>query len=481
VYEGHSGGIVAVLSDLLEKAQGQLKDARDKETADLHNFQMLKQSIEDELKYGTKELAEAKKGIASSGQKKASSEGDLSTTSKDLAEDIKVLGDLHQECMTTAQDFEAEVKSRGEELKALAEAKKVIVETTSGADSIAYGLVQTSFVQLVGQRLATGADLAHFEAVRFVRDLARKENSKSLAQLATRMASAMRLSSGDGEDPFSKVKGLIMDMIEKLEAEAGADAKHKAYCDKELAYADEKKADRVAEIDKLSTSIDQMSARSAQLKEEVAALEKALADLATSQAAMDKMRAEENELFVSNKADMEKGLEGIKLALKILTDYYAKEDKAHSAAQGSGESIIGLLEVCESDLSKGIAEIVGAEESSKSAYEQQTKDNDIEKTTKEQDVKYKVKESKDLDKSTAEAKSDKASVQTELDAVNKYLESLHGGCDETTEPYEEQVRRRTSEIAGLKEALQILEGEAVLLQHASRRAPRRAASLRASS
>merc|ERR1719356_124324 len=223
-----------------------------------------------------------------------------------------------------------------------------------------------------------------------------------------------------------------------------------------------------------------MSARSAQLKEEVAALQKALADLAASQAEMDKIRQQEHEDFVTNKAEMEKGLEGIKLALKILTDYYAKEDKAHSAAQGSGERIIGLLEVCESDLSKGIAEIVGAEESSKSAYEQQTKDNDIEKTTKEQDVKYKSKESKDLDKSTAEAKSDKASVQTELDAVNKYLESLHSGCDETTEPYEEQVRRRTSEIAGLKEALKILEGEAVLLQHASRRAPRRTPSLRAS-
>merc|ERR1719281_640754 len=147
-----------------------------------------------------------------------------------------------------------------------------------------------------------------------------------------------------------------------------------------------------------------MSARSAQLKDEVAALEKALADLATSQAAMDKMRMEENAMFVSNKADMEKGLEGVKLALKVLTDYYAKEDKAHDAAQGAGEGIIGLLEVCESDFSKGLAEIVGAEESSKSTYEQQTKDNEIEKATKEQDVKYKSKESKDLDKSTSEAK-----------------------------------------------------------------------------
>merc|ERR1719284_1389474 len=280
VYEGHSGGIVATLTDLLEKAQTQPKDASSTETANLHNFQLLKQSIEDEIAYGNKELAEAKAGIASSGEKKAAAEGDLAATSKDLAEDIKVQGDLHHQCMTTAQDFEAEVKSRAEEQKAL-------VDNTGAADSLSYGLNQVSLIQ----RLRTGADLAHFEAVRFVRDLARKQNSKSLAQLASRMATAMRMGSGAG-DPFAKVKGLIMDMIEKLEAEAGADAKHKAYCDKELAYADEKKGNRISEIEKLTTSIDQMSARSAQLKEEVAALEKSLADLAASQAAMDKLRAQ---------------------------------------------------------------------------------------------------------------------------------------------------------------------------------------------
>jgi len=127
VYEGHSGGIVATLTDLLEKAQVQLKDAMNTETANLHNFQQLKQSLEDEIKYGEKELAEAKAGIASSGEKKAAAEGDLAATSKDLKEDIKVQGDLHQQCMTTAQDFEAEVKSRGEELKALAAAKQALV------------------------------------------------------------------------------------------------------------------------------------------------------------------------------------------------------------------------------------------------------------------------------------------------------------------------------------------------------------------
>merc|ERR1711948_184963 len=137
--------------------------------------------------------------------------------------------------------------------------------------------------------------------------------------------------------------GLIADMIEKLEAEAEADATHKAYCDKEIAESNEKKDDKTNEIAKLTTKIDQMSARSSQLKSEVAALEKSLAELAASQSEMDKMRKEENAAFVKNKADMEQGLEGVKVALRVLTEYYARDDKAHGAAEGAGHGIIGLL------------------------------------------------------------------------------------------------------------------------------------------
>merc|ERR1719198_1651750 len=127
-----------------------------------------------------------------------------------------------------------------------------------------------------------------------------------LAQLASRLDSAVRFGQQAGADPFAKVKGLIADMISKLEAEAEADATHEAFCDKEIAESDVKHADKTAEIAKLTSSIDSMSARSAQLKEEVAALQKALADLAASQAEMDKLRQEENTAFVANKAEMEK-------------------------------------------------------------------------------------------------------------------------------------------------------------------------------
>mmetsp|Transcript_17505 Transcript_17505/g.46642 ORF Transcript_17505/g.46642 Transcript_17505/m.46642 type:complete len:687 (-) Transcript_17505:118-2178(-) len=466
VYESHSGGILDTLTDLLEKAEEQLDAARKKETQDIHAYEMLEQSLKDEIKYGQKELAEAKQGIAAAGSKKASGEGDLDMTSKNLKEDISTLSDLHHTCMTKAEEFESETKSRGEELKALAEAKQALMDNVGGAEDLSYGLNQVSLLQLTraSSGITSSATLVQFEATRLVRDLARKQHSTELAQLASRMGSAIRASSQLGEDPFAKVKGLIQDMIERLENEADQDATKKAFCDTELAETNDKKADKTAEIEKLSVQIDKMSSRSTQLKEEVAALQKALSELAAAQAEMDKIRAEEKELYGKNKADMEQGLEGVKLALKILREYYAKEDKAHAAAEGAGTSIIGLLEVVESDFTKGLAEMTADEQSAQASYEAQTKENDIEKTMKEQDVKYKTKESTELDKTTAETTSDRSGVQAELDAVLEYLKKMEEQCIAKAETFASRKARFEAEIAGLKEALRVLESETAFMQ-----------------
>merc|ERR1740121_1561088 len=225
----------------------------------------------------------------------------------------------------------------------------------------------------------------------------------------------------------------------------------------------------IAEIEKLSTKIDQWSARSAQLKGEVAALQESLAELASSQAEMDKIRAEEKAVYDKSRPEMEKGLEGVKLALKILSEYYSKDGKAHVAAEGAGASIIGLLEVVDSDFSKLLAEMISTEEAAVAEYEDVTKENAVDKTNKDQDDKYKSQEAANRDKETAEGKTDRAGVQKELDAVQAVLKSLHAQCDETVTPYAELKRRREMEIAGLKQALEILEGEAVLLEQRSQR------------
>merc|ERR1719181_1338778 len=430
----------------------------------LQNFQMLKQSLTDEVRFAYKDMDKAKKGLAESQEKKATAAGDLEVTSKDLAEDIKTKGTLHQDCMSAAEEFELTTKSRGEELNALATAKKVIKETTGGAAGQSYALSQASFLQV-----ASGADLAKFEAVRFVKDLARKTKSPMLAQLASRMSSAMRLGGAAGEDPFAKIKGLITDMIATLESEAEADASHKAYCDKEMSEATAKKDELVAEHDKLSTKIAQDKAASAKLKEEVATLQSELAAMAKAKAEADQLRSDNKAAFDKNSAEMKMGIEGVKKALSVLKDYYAKGDKSHAAAEGAGSGIISLLEVCESDFTKGLTEMTAEEETQASDHEAFTKENEVANTMKSQDVKYKTKDAAGLDKNVAELSGDLDSTSDELAAVNKGLDKLKEMCVAKAEPYAEKKARRESEIAGLKEALEILEGEAALIQKSAKR------------
>ena len=116
-------------------------------------------------------------------EKKSVAEGDLTVTSEDLSEDITALRDLHRDCASSVQ---------------------LSLASTSKNDA----------------------------AVRLVQRLARKQSSPALAQLASRMASSIRLSGG-GADIFGKVKGPINDMVDKLEAEADIDATEKTFCDKE--------------------------------------------------------------------------------------------------------------------------------------------------------------------------------------------------------------------------------------------------------
>merc|ERR1719331_531887 len=113
--------------------------------------------------------------------------------------------------------------------------------------------------------------------------------------------------------------------------------------------------------------------------------------------------------------------------------------------------------------------MISDEEAAQAEYDKVSKENAIMKTTKEQDVKYKTKEAASLDKQVTELTSDREGLNSELDAVLDYWEKIKEQCIAKPEPYEERKKRREAEIAGLKEALTILEGEAVLIQQKSRK------------
>merc|ERR1719272_66252 len=171
-YLSKGSAIVDLLNDLLEKAQTQLDEARKKESDNTNNYNLLKLELDDAIKFGNTELDKAKKAKAVASEVKAKAEGEMAVTVKGMNEDLTLLAETHHDCMTKANDFETTTAERAAELKALAMAKKIIIEATGGA----FAQSAESFLQIrtsSGMRLATRADLANFEAVKFVRSLSR--------------------------------------------------------------------------------------------------------------------------------------------------------------------------------------------------------------------------------------------------------------------------------------------------------------------
>eukprot|EP00927_Polykrikos_kofoidii_P070572 TRINITY_DN669_c0_g1_i3.p1 TRINITY_DN669_c0_g1~~TRINITY_DN669_c0_g1_i3.p1 ORF type:complete len:713 (+),score=162.83 TRINITY_DN669_c0_g1_i3:300-2141(+) len=470
-YTSHSTNIIDVLEDLHEKAEQQLSELRKAEVNARHNFEMMKQSLVDQMSADQKETVDQKAAKSAAAQTKATAEGDLTVTTNDLKAAEEAMATAASTCEEAARNHEESLKARDEELKVIAEAVGVLKSTSSGAVKQTYSFFQAKSDSNIRSR----ADLLRSEVVTYIKNMAREQHSAVLAQLASRVEAVLRFGvSGDG--PFAKVRGLIEDLISKLEAEASSDATEKSYCDDELAKTSAKKDELNAELAKLTSKIDQATSRSSELTQDIRECESDLATVAKEQAEMDTMRKTASADYVAAKRELEQGLSGVRKALMILRDYYAQKQggdsftqapalpEKHEKATGAGTSIIGILEVVESDFATSLAKEETEEAEAQEAYDRMTQENKITKTTKESDVKYKTKELGSLTNTLAELRSDRESASTESDAILEYDSKLKKRCIAKPMTFEARKQRRESEIAGLKEALEILNSQSSLVQ-----------------
>merc|ERR1711957_688047 len=128
----------------------------------------------------------------------------------------------------------------------------------------------------------------------------------------------------------------------------------------------------------------------------------------------------------------------------------------HSKADGAGESIINILQVCESDFATNLAKEESEEADAQSEYEKVTQENAVTKAAKAQD------------KTEAEYSADRDTSNAEYAAVMDYYGKIKDRCIAKPETYATRTARRQAEIQGLKEALSILEDETALVQRKRR-------------
>merc|ERR1719220_3339257 len=157
---------------------------------------------------------------------------------------------------------------------------------------------------------------------------------------------------------------------------------------------------------------------------------------------------EERANYAQAKSDLELGLSGVRKALSVLREYYSSSGASmiqaasdmsslmqqpamperHVKAGDAGSSIIGILEVCESDFAKNLAEETSEEDDAEAAYQKTTQENKVTKTLKDQDVKYNTQEFQTLDKEIAELSGDLDTTNSELSAVLDYYQKIKDRC-----------------------------------------------------
>merc|ERR1719197_1577246 len=194
-----------MFEDLDQKMQGEQADGRKTEMNRKHAYMMLMQDLENRLR-NTKEQRE--RDIAEKEQALADAKGEKAETETTLAEDEKYLSELRQMCKTKTAEFEQRQELRQGEQDAIAKAVEILAgDAVSGAaDKHLPGLVQKSLAQL----RSTAVSPLQSRLAAFLTARASKVNSPILFLVATKMSN----------DPFTKVKKMIKDMITKLMEEA---------------------------------------------------------------------------------------------------------------------------------------------------------------------------------------------------------------------------------------------------------------------
>jgi chromosome segregation ATPase len=460
-YESHSGGIVEQIGDMKEKAEETLSGARNAEMKEEHNFQMMAQSLNDAIKNCKEKLSAAKSSIAAYTEENGKAKGELEETKKTKAADSAYLESLKMECSETASAWEDRQKSAKEEMAVIEKAKSIL----AGGVKV---FVQVAGKTHVAAKKGDGDDDDSKD------DAMRKRVVNKLKNLSHQFKSyaLMEMVSVASSDPFEKVRGLIEQMIEKLVTEANEEATQKAFCDEETTKSKKAQAEKSMTADKLTSRIDKATTTKAQLEQSIKDLQAEVAALDAGNAEATKIRTEEKATNTKASADFKQAAEAVQAAIGVLKEYYEgaliqvssnkKQPSFGGAKSDAASSIMSILEMSAENFSKMYMEIEAAETSAASDYKKLMDENKVSKATKLAEVKGSESEIKSLDVALKNNGEDLGMTNKELDAVIAYLTKLKPQCETKVMSYAEKKARREAEIEGLKEALSILDGPALV-------------------
>jgi hypothetical protein len=476
-YEFQSHGVIDLLEKLKDKFIEERSALEKAELSARHASAMLQQDLKASISNAQTAISTKSQVKSKDVQFVASREGDLEDTMSTQADDAKYLHGLKSSCTQKSKDFEVRQKLRAEELSVIEKAIGVLSSDNVQAAASKHlpGMLQNSkqglplLLQLRSDKNPTN----QLRVAAYLNEQATRIGSSVLSMIATRAS----------DDPFSKVKKMIQDLISRLMEQAGEEAQHKGWCDTELAENEKVRTSRTASVDNLRSEIEELSASISKIGAEIT-------ELTTQVAGLDGSAAEETEIRQKEKAkneatikDAEDAQAAVRSAILVLKEFYATaseptafaqkskqnpdapavfDDTPYTGIGGSG-GVIGMLEVIESDFARLESDTRASEVAQANAHNGFMTESAMTKAQKQSDITHKTSQKQREEQQLSDKQSDLIAEEKELNAANVYFDKLKPSCLDAGMSFQEREARRQEEIQSLQEALRILNGEDIAL------------------
>jgi hypothetical protein len=478
-FEYQSNDIIATLESLKDQFLENKKELDQEEFETNSAFERKRLGLQTEVKFANKEKDEKTSIMEAKSEEKSNTEDDKAQETSEKNADQSFLDELTAECEQKAADWDQRSKARAGELKALSEALEVLQKGASeqyGANK-KLNLAQkaTSFLQLRGTSAEALKAMATMKAESLLAREARLLKSPVLSVMSMKVKLA--------QDHFVKVRGLIKDLIKKLEDDAEAEATQKGFCDKEMGDATRSRDEANAALEVAVGNINKLTSEKDSLEKEVNDLKQAIADnLKSLNEATELRNSEKDENTVTVETATE-GKEAVEMAIGVLNEFYNNAfiqtkytppnadrdgktvaDRApetfsgtYHGNQDAAKGIVGLLDVILSDFERTISTTNQEESDAQSAFE--TYEQDIKDDNDQKDAAITKKNNRiaDIKDELVDEQEDKDEAITKKDEAKKELQKLKPLCVEGEETYAQRVAKREKEIEALKEAMTLLD------------------------
>jgi len=462
-YEFQSSSIVDLLKRLTGEFKAKLSECQKEEMNSKHAHEMVVMDLADTVENAKKQIDARTIEKQRKAEDAAKDKKQLAATSNVKAESQETLQATKNDCSEHKVSYEEKQRLRAEEIEAINKAVEILSSPeVAGAAERHLTLAQLSpsataraLVQIAGgQGNADGSAGINRRVREFLAAEGQRLHSQRLGMLVQQLAT----------DPFGKVKKMIEDLITRLQEEGHGDAEHEGFCDKELGKSKITRAELSEQIDQLTAAVDDGKATITSLAQSSATLTQEVADLTKAVAEATALRQEESKTNAATLKDAEAAQVAVEAATAVLKEFYEKAGGAallqvQQVQQDAANGVLGLLEVIQSDFANLEANTRAAETEGQKAHETFLAESKKSKAVKERKI-----EMSKADQASAEAKlqedtSDLKATQDQLLAATRYFDKLKPQCLDQGMTYEERTKSRQEEIASLRQALEILNGE----------------------